>query len=343
MTQDVLERLRQEIAVATFADGGLLVHLASGDIFRLDATAAAIWRALSEEAHLDRAVRSIGLALGLTPDEARLTADASVKQALAIEKSPPRETYRIEDRDGWISLAKERPLLVFHRQSLMLALHHRPDPAHPKEEDDIPALIRLFVPKILATWFPLAMHASALEIADHALLFSGPSGAGKTTTARTLAGAIDGARLLSEDVVLFATVGDVSTIVDGAEPIIHAWLQTAAARLLESPTATVGAQSLGQALEEQHHLIPLRKIVFLDASRRKGTSWSLRRLERAQALGALFLNSFLPSGAPEWIRHHLGVCRAVASGAHALEATTIPASVDGLREGSRAQSEMIAS
>jgi hypothetical protein len=154
---------------------------------------------------------------------------------------------------------------------------------------------------------------------------------------------IQGARLLSEDVVLFATVGEVSTIIDGAEPIIHAWIKGAASQLGASPTATVDAHGLSQSLEQHRRRTPLRKIVFLDASHRKGPFWSLRRLGKADALGALFLNSFIPSAAHGLLRQHLDVCRAVASGVLAFEATVTPAGLRDLRESSRAQSEMIVS
>src|SRR5207244_7627682 len=107
------------------------------------------------------------------------------------------------------------------------------------DEDDVAALVRLFIPKVLSLWFPLAMHASALEIANGAVLFAGASGAGKTTTARTLTEALpgQGVRLLSEDIVLLAAVGDANTVVGSAEPLVRAWIDDTARTLLDDPGA----------------------------------------------------------------------------------------------------------
>jgi hypothetical protein len=342
-----LGRMREEVAIATFPEGGLLLHLSSGEIFQLDAATSSVWNAVAQAQALDEAIATVQLALGLTPEQARLCVEKAISQVRAIDKAPPSGIYQMEERGTSLALWKaQRRLLELDRQKMKLTLFHRMDPANPTEEDDVAALLRLLIPKILSAWFPLAMHASALATEkDHALLFSGASGAGKTTTARALAEGPQAMRLLSEDVVLFATVGAANnTIMAGAEPIIHAWIEATAARFIESPAATPGVQDLVAALKEHPQLIPLRKVVFLDVSRRQGASWSLKEMGRAQALRAFFLNSFLPWATPPLLRAHLIACRAAAaSGARAWEATTIPEGVDELRRSSHAQREMIAS
>jgi len=347
-SNEALARVRDEVAVATFPDGGLLLHVASGDIFQLDAAAAAVWRAIADARGIADAVAALQSSLRLSPDEARLSIEAMIESALSIARTAPAETYRIDDGAASMALCKgQRPLLVFDRRMRTLALG---DPmAAAGEADgndaDVAALVRLFIPKVLSLWFPLAMHASALEIDDGALLFSGASGAGKTTTARTLAEMLPGpgGRLLSEDIVLLSSVGDTNTVVGSAEPLVRSWIDDTARTLLDDPRATPAVEDLARALAGQRDVIPLRKIVFLNAARRRGDAWSLRALGPAETLGALFLNSFVPSVAAPALRSHLDACRSVASGARGWEATTIPAGLAELSRSSRAQSEMIAS
>jgi hypothetical protein len=345
-----LARLRQEIAVATFPDGGVLLHFRSGDIFQLDATTATVWNALTDPPasggadSVERVAELVARQLGMSAAQALSFVQATIEGALGNDHSPPSTAYRIEDDDALLSLWKgRRPLLVLDRRTSALTLCHRSDPGEPYDEDDLPAVIRMFIPKILAIRFPLTLHAAALELGGRAILFSGESGAGKTTTARTVALEIEGARISSEDIVVFSTVGTPSLIVDGAENVIWSWIDEAARAFRLGPQATVDVQRLIDALEAQRHLMPLKKTIFLAASRRRGTSWSFRDLGPTQALSALFLNSFLQSAAPSVLRGHLKACQAVASGAAAVEATTVPEGLSRLREGSRAQSAMIAS
>lgn len=342
--------MRQEIAVATFPDGGVLLHFRSGDIFQLDAATATVWSALTDPSasggadSVERAAGSVAAQLGMSAARALSFVQATIEGALSNERSPPPTAYRIEDDGAVLSLWKDRrPLLVLDRRTSELALRHRSDPARPCDEDDIAALIRMFIPKLLAIRFPLTVHAAAIELGGRAILFSGESGAGKTTTAQTVAQEIEGARISSEDIVLFSTVGTPSLIVDGAEIVIWSWIDEAARAFQSNPQAAVDVQRLIDALEAQRQLMPLRKTIFLAASRRQGTSWSFRDLGPTQALSALVLNSFLQSAAPSVLRDHLRACQAVASGAAAVEATAVPESLSHLRESSRAQSVMIAS
>jgi hypothetical protein len=340
-----LARLREQVAVATFPDGGVLVHFRSGDIFQLDAATAVVWNALEgPEGRVDDAVDEVVAQLGMSATQALSFVQTTVERALKNDHSPPITPYRIEDDGALLSLWKDRrPLLLLDRRTSALALHHRPDPAQPCEEDDITGLIRMFIPKILATRFPLTLHAAAIEIGGQAILFSGESGAGKTTTAQTLARELAATRISSEDIVLFSTVGAPSLIIDGAESIIWSWINDAGQAFRQSPLATVAIRRLLDALERHPHRIAVKKTIFLAASRRRGTSWVFRNLGPTEKLSALFLNSFLQSASPSVLRAHLQACRAVAAGSAAVEATAVPEGMSGLRDGSRAQSAMIAS
>ena len=60
--------------------------------------------------------------------------------------------------------------------------------------------LRSVVPKLLALRGIRVLHASAVEIDGSLLVFSGQSGAGKTTSAKAFAQA--GARLVSEDLLV---------------------------------------------------------------------------------------------------------------------------------------------
>jgi hypothetical protein len=230
-------------------------------------------------------------------------------------------------------------LLTLDRRSLTLSVAS--DLNH--DQRDVVALVRIFVPKILGSWYPLALHASAVAFHESAILFSGASGAGKTTTARTLAETRGDVTLLSEDLVLFASVGTENAIVLGAEAAVLPFLENAAERLAFGKDASIGVESLLRALETCTDVVPLRKIVFLDATRRQGSRWTISPITRARALRLFFVNSFLGSSTPAVLRAHLKACRAIASESLAAEATAIPAQLEDLRAQSPAQIEIIAS
>jgi len=340
-----LARAQRELAAALFPDGGLLLHLASGEIFELDSRGAALWGAIIGARDIASAVTQIGDALACTPAQALATLDGAVRHALRIDPGPAAETYRFSDDGASMALCRrDQPLIVFDRADATLSYRPVPGPSTSLPKDDLTTLIGLFLPKVLASWYPLAMHASAVATDGGALLLSGRSGAGKTTTARSLARDLPSTRLLSEDVVLLSAIGQGSAVVGGIEPILGAWIAEAAAQLAAAPTtARPSLQPLAAELRRAEPAVPLKRIVFLDAGRRVGRAWSFRPLRGTAALRLVFLNSFLPSSRPDALTVHLAACRDLASATEVWEASAIPLGLVELQADSRGQREMIAS
>jgi hypothetical protein len=333
--------VRQDFAAATFADGGLLLHLPSGDFFQLDAAGAAIWSALMESRSTDEAAAVVAASLGVAEEEARPLIDRTVASGRAIDAKPPSELVRFDDDGRLLSLrGGTQTAFTFDRESLVLTAGSG---LREKADEQVAALLRVFVPKLFAGWYPLALHASAVQVGGRTLLFSGESGAGKTTTARLIAAEIDGSRVICEDLVLLADDGGQSVIVDGAEAVIQTWMSEATEALVARRDASVDVRPLREALRERREHLPLGKFIFLDRARRGGADWALGPLAPSGALRHLFLNSFIHSSNPEILRAHLAACRAVAAQTKAAEALSIPAGLADLRASLLAQIETIAS
>lgn len=338
---DTLASLRENFAAATFPDGGLLLHLPSGDFFHLDAVAAAAWEVIARECDGEMTVAGTAAALQVPTDEARTVLVGVVAQAGALRDRRPAVAPVFRDDDELLSLQEgERTLMSLDKRSLTLTTT---DALRERADEDIAAAFRVFVPKVYGRWFPLAMHASAVSVHGRSILFCGESGAGKTTTARTLAGEIAGSRVFSEDVVLFRDEDGVLMMVDGAEAAIHAWMADATAALVERREPRYRAITLKRALDREPGRLPVHKAIFLRADRRLGTAWSFERLPPSVVLSRLFVHSFFHSPQPGALREHLRACHALASQVGGADAIAVPATLAALRDDSRAQIETIAS
>lgn len=335
-----LASVREDFAVATFPDGGLLLHLLSGDFFPLDGVTARVWEMVNQGGGGDAMLAGIASALHVPAHDASVLLANVLRQATALRDHRPAAPPVFFEDERALSLRDgTRTLMSLDKRSLSLIVT---DDLRQRSNEDMAAAFRVFVPKVFARWFPLAMHASAVGIGDRTILFCGESGAGKTTTARTLADEITGVRLYSEDVVVFRDQGGVLMMIEGAEPAIQAWMLEVTATLIErrEPSHEVG--DLQRALDAAPGRLPIHKAIFLDADRRTGDHWILGPLSPAATLSRLFLHSFLHSPDPVALRNHLRVCRVLASQIGAAEARAVPAGLPALRSSSRAQIETIA-
>jgi hypothetical protein len=337
-------RLREHFAVAAFPDGGLLLHLFSGDFFELDRVRAAVWRAIVQATATEEVVDVIASALAIPRATAFDIVERTVAQGLALENRPPDGIPRFEDDTRVLSLRdRAGVLLTFDRQALRLHLGPGLILQMQAGRNGLEEALRVFVPKILGSWYPLALHASAVQMGTRTLLFSGDSGAGKTTTARLLVEEMEATRLIAEDMVLLSDLEDEASIVVGAEAAVHAWMADATQTLSALQDQSVDVEQLLLSLRAQSGRLPLRKIVFLDSARRTGAAWRFGSLTSTATLRLLFVNSFIHSSTFPVLRSHLDACGTLTSRLVAAEALAIPFGLTNLRAGLRAQIETIAS
>ena len=336
-----LASVREEFAVATFPDGGLLLHLPSGDFFPLDAVAAKVWDVVDRRGGGEATVVGAASALQVPVEEARVLLARVLAQANTLRGRRPAVPPVFWDDEQALSLRDgARTLMSLDKRSLMLTAT---DALRERSDEDMAAAFRVFVPKIFGRWFPLAMHASAVGVGGRTILFCGESGAGKTTTARTLAEEIAGARIYSEDAVVFRREGGVLAMIEGAEAAIQAWMLDVTAALIERREPEHEVSSLRRALEAEPGRLSIHKAVFLSADRRTGDQFVLDRLSPAATLGRLFFHSFFHSPDAQALRNHLRICRELAAQIGGADAQAVPAGIPALRSGLRAQIETIAS
>lgn len=336
-----LSSLRSAFAVATVPDGGLLLHLPSGDFFPLDRVSATAWEAITQTDTAEAAGRATANSLKLSLMEAGTLLERIVGQAITVQGSKTPAALRFCDDEQAFSLhSGSRTLLSLDKSSLALTVaeHVALGP-----EADLVEMLRVFVPKLFGRWYPLALHASAVAIGGRTVLFCGESGAGKTTTARTVAEEVPGSRLFSEDVVLLADVEGQLMMVEGAETAIQSWMNDTTTALVEERRRSCDVGMMRRALAALSGRIAVHKAVFLGADRRRSKRWSLEASSAAPTMARLFLHSFFHSSDPAALRSHLHACRMLAVQIEAAVAHDIPAGLEALRSATRAQIETIAS
>ncbi len=124
-----------------------------------------------------------------------------------------------------------------------------------------------FSPNLLAMMGVPTLHAAGVVNAGRALLFSGPSGAGKTTTAQLWAQAY-GAKFVCEDKAVLVHKAGKMELFQHAEAAVNGWVSEQASRLLISDE--VVATGLSDAANGT--TVEIASIQFLDVNQRlKGT------------------------------------------------------------------------
>ena len=339
--EETLASARQDFAVETFPEGGVLLHLPSGEFFQLEARAAAVWSAVRGEASAEATVAQTAAALRLSAAEARGVLDSVLAQARSLHVGRPVIPPAFWDDEQILSLRDgPRTLMSLDKRASTLTVA---DGLREGSDQELAAALRVFVPKIFGQWFPLAMHASAVNVGDRTIMFCGESGAGKTTTAHMLAEELTGSQLLSEDMVAFRDEIGTLMMVDGVEAVVRAWMSDATAALVERRESRCDVAGLRVALEGETARRPIHKAIFLRAERRRGPVWSFEPVSPAVAIGRLLLYSFLPSPGTIALRSHLRACHTLAGQIHAADAAAVPDGLAALRRASRAQSLTIAS
>ena len=308
-----MTRTRERYELATTADGGVLLDLDSGDLHRLNATAALVWELALAGASPDEIAAGLVTRFEIDPAiAARDSARALKLEAYALGERPSDFFYEPSD-GGYRFVAGGAPVFRIAGDGSWIAATGAGDPARTGYH------LRGFLAKVAALLGMPVLHASSVRQPDGtALLFVGKSGAGKTTSARAFARA--GCELLSEDKVVVETDGDTVWMVADAEKELHHRTALLQEELVRQPAGTVcDTRSLLGAVGG--HRDRIGEIFFIRAEGRQQQWMGLRRLGQAEALEKTFLNGFYGSGEPRAWRRQLQVMAALARAAASFDAS----------------------
>jgi hypothetical protein len=314
---------RERFALATFADGGVVVDLVTGSYARMNPSAAALLSILRDARETASAIETAASRFGISPARARADLEAL---SLALEREgtriPPIEPFRYRPAaDGGYDLWHgERRALHVDATATRLVL------ACPPETLSFPLFeyVSDMAPKLVFLMGTPVLHGSAWLGAGGALGLCGKSRAGKTTTARALAR--QGGVLVSEDLIVLARDLARPAVYEGAEKKVHAWAREVAAALTDAPGTAADLRALQAAATGP--TVPLSALWFLDA-RRRGDAFTLAPLSKTGALVELMSHTFLgAAGEAQW-RRFLDAGRSIVDAAAAFEAA-LPLGLDRL-------------
>jgi hypothetical protein len=316
--------VEDDLALVEVGDGALLLNLASGVLFQLNGSAAFVWAATLAGKDAPAIAGAFGRRYGVPAE--RAAADVAAARAMDLRQPagyPPLAAEFNYERstDGYLFSFRGAPALVVDHAGDTIT---RPPGGAPLP-GRLEFLLQAIVPKVVALRGGVVMHASAVLGPDRAATgISGPSGAGKTTTARAAAEA--GGVLVSEDKLVMAVRdGQTSVFLDG-ERRLNDWVARAAAEL----TASGRASCAGVDAASEGDSAPLRALLFIDAGQRTGTEIALSPFDATSAAARVFHNTFYGSDrAADW-RGVLHNCARVGASVAAF-AATMPAGVPALR------------
>ena len=298
MTEQITPALfRERFELAAFEDGGVVVDLATGYYSRLNASGAMILGEFARVETTEGAVSAVANRLGI-PRALASEHLASLIAALAREglRTEPIDSfrYRPSEGGGYDLWHGARRVLHVDEQGSALTLLAPPRDLAVRINEFVSAI----APKILFLMGATVLHGSCWAKNDSLLGICGKSGAGKTTTARTLAK--HAGELISEDLLVFGPDLTNPAIFANGEARVHAW-SVLASKEFEAGRRTVPTSDLTHAASGA--AISLRSLWFLDAGRR-GPTLTIRELSRADALGLITANQFLgAAGGQNWRRY----------------------------------------
>ncbi len=282
------EALRARFDVIAIDGEGLLIDRESGGVFRLNRTACEIWAALTAGKTIVEISRHLSRRFGLDEQQAERDTRAVLQEVPDLPPKPIIDPFHwAVTAHGYGFFEGERLVCEIDSTgaSLWLADGARPTEAEAR------GYLKSVAPKILALRDVFILHASAVEIDGALLVFSGRSGAGKTTSARAFART--GARLASEDLLVLVPSPVGPQAVIGGEAAILAWIFEHAARLASAPEQAVSCEPLAHCAEGPR--LPIAQILLIDAGRRAGERIELEALASPDALVALIESAYFAS------------------------------------------------
>jgi hypothetical protein len=313
MRDDIVEEVtpdafRERFALATFAEGGIVVDLSTGGYSRLNSTGAlflaALQAAASTAAATEVVARRAGLSLARAAEDMRALVVSLSRGGVRIEGPGPM-MYRPKGGGGYdLFHGVHRALHVdssARRLTLCSAVESLPLP--------IFAYVSEIGPKLLSMQGVPVLHGSSCQHGGGALVMCGKSRAGKTTTARVFAK--NGRSLVSEDLIVLDDDLDYPGIFVEAETKIRQWFKEASAELTRRNDAEVDLAPLREAATGA--TVPMKTLWFLDAKRRQGDRFAIEGLSEPDALAQLMDHAFLGSVERESWRRYVAAGHSIIS------------------------------
>jgi hypothetical protein len=282
------DALRERFDLVAIDEEGILIDREGGGVYRLNRTACEIWTAVMAGISIAEISDQLCQRFGL--DESQAARDARA----VLQEIPEAPLKPISDPFHWGVTANgygffegERLLCEIDGAATTLRLAR----GARVTEAEARGHLKSVAPKILALRGVFVLHASAVELHGSLLVFSGRSGAGKTTSARAFART--GARLVSEDLLVLVPSPRGPCAAVGGEAAILAWIAEQAAGLARTPDRAITCEPLTRAVEGAS--LPIDQILLLDADRRVGDRMRLEPLARPDALVALLESAYFAS------------------------------------------------
>jgi hypothetical protein len=270
-------------ALVKFDHGSLLLDLRSGGLFQLNQSASFVWERWLAEMTAPEIAAALAETYSLPPE----TAEEHVAVALAsktIAPPPPTEFVYERSANRYLFSRGGESILAIDERDGSIAL------AGPLiDKTDLRNVLLAVAPKLLALRGHYVLHASAVILDGEVSAFCGESGAGKTTTARSLVRA--GATLVCEDKLVVRTRGERVEAVTGIETDLLRWSQAAADSLASG--ADTFCPDLDLANSERPFVV--REIGLIDATRRAGERIVALPLTPLAGAGGIFRNAFYGS------------------------------------------------
>jgi hypothetical protein len=297
-------------AIATTHDGALLLNLKTGAYFRTALEWLPFWRTVQQGGTFIEATAAL-TSSGYVPDRERL---AVALQALASPAPIWKQSAEVQIHpDGFMVLRPSGPNLINHadRRMIRAAL---PSQVDASSHGEIAANIASAAMTVIARKF-LPLHASCVvSLNNSALILTGHSGAGKTTTARAFAKTGD--VLLAEDILLVEVAGPEIALVYCADALLRDWTSSVASVLQSSPCAEIPYDDFLVDLER----LPKRPVettnlseVLVLGDRTKASDSLIRKpLDATASLAKILENSFWGLPEPDHWRLHLDRASALA-------------------------------
>lgn len=327
---------RARFALEHVKDGGLLLDLRSGNLFRMNQTAAFVWGRALDGRQSEEIAQLLSEAFNIPEVIARRDVDTTLILPSNPAVSPAPTEFRYQEvGNDYRFLAGDVPLLFVQTKTQLVRAERDID------RSTAGICIRSITPKLVALLGWSILHGSAVVRPNgSAMLFLGESGAGKTTTAKTLCASAPGWRVLSEDKVVLRPSENGTAIAVRGEPRISSWISSASIALAAGKGATFALSSLATVGEGE--VLPIAEVVLLDARRRTGFGLAFAPLGQAAAAQQIFSHGFYGSAMPAEWRRQVHMTAMLARTAMTYEGT-LPAGLEALREAAARYTEITAS